>query len=230
MPIAATPAAEPMISRLPACSSGVGKFPKNDRSETVLQIFPWLAATSGTLSTTADKNRYSSRPPRTWQMLIHPTGRQMRVPGCLRAEKRPAGFPGKQDAWRVYFLQGHTHRVGFPVFLVFAAVDNLRDQPHQTKAANIPINGGRWVTDLKTGTSSKMAIPEKNTMFCCRPTPDSAHPGFAPAVTSPFKVRVASNTGTRTETSEGRISRTIVLEAETCPPIQSIVVVTSPDW
>ena len=94
----------------------------------------------------------------------------------------------------------------------------------------IPMYGGRCVIVLNTGTKSRQPTPTKNKVpFKCILVKVDRFSSCASIRTSvPFIRRLMINTGMIMLTRLGRMVCTMMEPAVICPPIQSMVVVTSP--
>ena len=97
------------------------------------------------------------------------------------------------------------------------------------KDSIIPMKGGKWVTVLKNGTKSSPKTPQIKTMFLS--TLVFASPVFSFStglLTSPFNLKDMIPRGTNIATIDGIIRFKTIIGVVSWPPIQSIVVVTSP--
>ena len=95
-----------------------------------------------------------------------------------------------------------------------------------------PIKGGRCVHVLKAGTATKTPKPKKNMSLRSKAEviveESSATDAAGGTTTWPLSKKLVTNSGTNKFTSEGKNKPLIISRAVICPPIQSMVVVTSP--
>ena len=94
----------------------------------------------------------------------------------------------------------------------------------------MPSHGGKWVTVLNTGTANRTAIPSPKIRFRSNGVEWLMLPGPCTGATTarPRSSQLTANNGAARLTSEGRNSLVTIAVVVTCPPIHSMVVVTSP--
>src|SRR5690606_118019 len=105
---------------------------------------------------------------------------------------------------------------------------NNSDTTHSTpNPNNIPRYGGKWVRVLNTGTDISAPIPRKSIR---RPPFTSVVEWSASGLLSSFffNRKPSTSTGTRRQTRLGKNNDVMMARVDTCPPIHSMVVVTSP--
>mmetsp|Transcript_22082 Transcript_22082/g.55359 ORF Transcript_22082/g.55359 Transcript_22082/m.55359 type:complete len:209 (-) Transcript_22082:624-1250(-) len=95
------------------------------------------------------------------------------------------------------------------------------------KERSMPATGGRCVTLLNTGTKSKPPTPTPKTRFWPRGLMLSSAGGTEMGSES-LNLKASIPTATAVQTMEGRKTFATRGATVTCPPIQSMVVVTSP--
>src|SRR5690606_25198435 len=114
---------------------------------------------------------------------------------------------------------------------IFFSGFTYSDTSQTTPKLNIiPIYGGKPVMPLKTGTKAIAPNPTLSMVLLLKSRSDSSSITIFLRGTSPLKAlsREAIKNGTMKQIIDGRITYKITLVAEIFPPIQSIVVVTSP--
>lgn len=95
-----------------------------------------------------------------------------------------------------------------------------------------PINGGKWVMVLKTGTNKSAPTPKNKTK--CFSKLVTMIPLLCPFFNTaglrilPLNLKETMIKGTSKQTILGIIIFEIIFKAVTCPPIHNIIVVTSP--
>ena len=92
----------------------------------------------------------------------------------------------------------------------------------------MPMYGGRWVTVLKIGTEIKAPNPRISIRFPDLMLEADASLESLNSPKVPFMVKVRKINGTKVQTMLGINRLFMMAAAEICPPIQSMVVVTSP--
>ena len=103
---------------------------------------------------------------------------------------------------------------------------------NKPKPTSTPIKGGKWVIVLKAGTATNTPRPKKNMRL--RSKADVVGPSWLRSVAlggstqRPRNIQPQMARGTNKLTSEGTKSDWMMDPAVICPPIQSMVVVTSP--
>ena len=112
-------------------------------------------------------------------------------------------------------------------FFLSSILDNLTTHK-MPNPPSIPIYGGRCVYVLKTGTDISAAIPRNRILL---PLPTDVSDERVPwclEIASAFNVTVRYRSGASIQTRLGMNSVFMMFTVVICPPIQSMVVVTSP--
>mmetsp|Transcript_2130 Transcript_2130/g.7577 ORF Transcript_2130/g.7577 Transcript_2130/m.7577 type:complete len:399 (-) Transcript_2130:514-1710(-) len=229
MPMKATPAADPMIRMEPpvpaqyamSChsSSSCGKL--------VMSYMPIVAATSGTLSMTADARPMSAAISSwlgTWS-LSHMAS-SFRIPDESSAAMDMRMPRKKKMPWVSIFVRAlgtrSSSRSGLP-WCSASVSSQMLPRPN-----SMPRYGGKPVVALKTGTKIRLARPTKKTRMpfgAMRESPALSGASFLPCSSG---MLVMSASGTAKLTADGRTRSFMVAMVEIWPLIHSIVVVTSP--